>query len=523
MRHHEREPEPPPPAPIPALEPAPPHPAPPLSQWQHALGNQHLQDLVRARSPQSPSATQQPSDPLEQEANRTAEALTQPNPSTSVPSPGNHAPRGPAPPHPRPAPLSTSPPPTLPEALAQSGQPLDPPTRQRFEAGLGTDLADVRIHTDARANQSAQSLAANAYTTGRHVVFAESQYRPGTPAGDRLLAHELAHVVQQGTRSVGATPPVQRQPAATGPNLDQVLTNLAAWVTSQGTQADPPEIRSALQALSGFGVTLASVQFTRLANATWVIGGLHIGAESRWPSGGAPEIAPSDDLLNSFHLYQSNRTQHRDVGFSIIRTLAHELRHLQRQHQRDTGARGPTTAERRFEAEITRLAAATPARLTPQEFAEVYTGRVLHAQVAYPVEEVFARLAEVDFARREWVARQAQAGGPTQADREHLEDILWEIGFRIAYQVTMLRNTAGSTTAGFTQRDFQTSIREIETEINQRYGRQSPERRMWDLVLGRRFHQGYAPQIMGLQPGGTPGGYQPTYQTLVVVLPQIFP
>jgi hypothetical protein len=523
MPHRERQPEAAPPAPAPAPEPPPPHPARPVDQWQHTLGNQTIQDLVRAGTLQTKSTHDPSADALEQEANRTAETFSPPAPATTVPVTGARKSDPPTPPHPRPLTLSSSLPPALPEPLTNPGQPLDPATRQRFEIGLGVGLQDVRVHTDSQASASAQSLAAHAYTTGRHVVFAEGQYRPGTPTGDRLLAHELAHVVQQSTRPAGGTPQLQRQPAATGPNLDQVLATLAAWVTSQGTQADPAEIRSALQALTGFGVTLASVQFTRLANATWVIGGLHIGAESRWPSGGAPEIAPSDDLLNRFHLYQTNRAQHRDVGFSIIRTLAHELRHLQRQQQRDAGTRGPTTAERRFEAEITRLAAATPARLTPQEFAEVYTGRVLHAQVAYPVEEVFARLAEVEFARREWVARQAQAGGPTQADREHLEDVLWEIGFRIAYQVTMLRNTASSTTAGFTPGDLQTSIGEIETEINQRYGRQSPERRMWDLVLARRFHQGYAPQIIGLQPGGTPGGYQPTYQTLVVVLPQIFP
>ncbi|MCZ7640198.1 MAG: hypothetical protein M5U12_31590 [Verrucomicrobia bacterium] len=81
MRYHEREPEPLLPAVTPAPEPAPPHPARPLSQWQHALGNQHLQDLVRARGSQNSSVTGQSSDPLEQEANRTAEALTQPNPA----------------------------------------------------------------------------------------------------------------------------------------------------------------------------------------------------------------------------------------------------------------------------------------------------------------------------------------------------------------------------------------------------------------------------------------------------------
>ena len=69
--------------------------------------------------------------------------------------------------------------------------------RARYEPGLGKSLADVRIHTDAQASASADSLHAEAYTFGRDIVFAANRYSPGTRAGERLLAHELAHVGQQ--------------------------------------------------------------------------------------------------------------------------------------------------------------------------------------------------------------------------------------------------------------------------------------------------------------------------------------
>jgi hypothetical protein len=523
MPSFERKPEEPVPPVTKPLEPQPSEANPtsspaPLDHLRHTLGNQAMQDLVRSGSVLAKSDARPSADALEQQANRVAETLTNAPPATatSEAAPSGRRPTNAGPPRG----TSSALPAEVEQTLGAGGQPLDPTIRRQFEHALGADLSKVEVHTGPRAGASAKAIEAQAYTAGHHVVFAEGQYRPGTVEGNKLLAHELTHVVQQ--RAQPNAPDLQRQPAQP-PTLDQILADMAGWVVSLGTASDPPSIRSALQTFTSFGVPLVTIQFTRLTNARWVIGGLHIGAESRWPSGGSPEIAASDDLLRSFQLYQSNRQQHRDSGFAVIRTLAHELRHLQRQRQRDTGARGPTTAERRFEAEITRLAAATPAKLTPQEFAEVYTGRVLHAQVSYPVEEVFARLAEVEYVRREWVALRGRSGGPTQADRERMEDLLWEIGFRIANQVTMLRNTASQTTAGFTQTDFQISIREIETEITTRYGNNSPERRMWDLVVARRFHQSYAPQIYNLQPGGVPGGYQESYQTLVVVLPQVFP
>ncbi len=66
---------------------------------------------------------------------------------------------------------------------------LDPEVRGSF--------ADVRVHADAHADALARSVSARAFTTGTDVWFASGEYRPGTGEGDRLLAHELAHVVQQ--------------------------------------------------------------------------------------------------------------------------------------------------------------------------------------------------------------------------------------------------------------------------------------------------------------------------------------
>ena len=83
-------------------------------------------------------------------------------------------------------------------ALASPGQPLDGRTRSSLERRLGHDFGRVRVHTDARAAASARAVHANAYTVGSDVVFGSGQYAPGTGAGRRLLAHELAHVIQQG-------------------------------------------------------------------------------------------------------------------------------------------------------------------------------------------------------------------------------------------------------------------------------------------------------------------------------------
>ena len=78
-----------------------------------------------------------------------------------------------------------------------AGRPLPAGLQTEFGTRLGADLHDVRIHTGAQAAAKAASLQAGAYTRGPHITFGEGRYRPDTPGGLTLLAHELIHVVQQ--------------------------------------------------------------------------------------------------------------------------------------------------------------------------------------------------------------------------------------------------------------------------------------------------------------------------------------
>ena len=140
-------------------------------------------------------------DPLEHEADKVADAVTRM--PTWFASPGS-APRitrkcdaceqGERHGEPRIGPLATD---LVPKVLRSPGQPLDAVTRGYFEPRFGHDFARVRVHVDARAAESARAVNALAYAVGEHLVFNNGQYRPDSSDGRKLLAHELAHVVQQ--------------------------------------------------------------------------------------------------------------------------------------------------------------------------------------------------------------------------------------------------------------------------------------------------------------------------------------
>jgi hypothetical protein len=78
-----------------------------------------------------------------------------------------------------------------------AGNSLDSTVRSRMESAFGYDFSRVRVHTDAKAAGLSAGLNARAFTVGSDVAFASGEYRPGTPVGDALIAHELAHVAQQ--------------------------------------------------------------------------------------------------------------------------------------------------------------------------------------------------------------------------------------------------------------------------------------------------------------------------------------
>ncbi|MEM9007834.1 MAG: DUF4157 domain-containing protein [Cyanobacteria bacterium P01_F01_bin.86] len=79
------------------------------------------------------------------------------------------------------------------QSLQGTGQPLFDSTRNFFEPRFGQDFSHVRVHTD----DSAQAIGARAYTVGHNIIFGVGQYKPGTVEGNKLLAHELTHVLQQ--------------------------------------------------------------------------------------------------------------------------------------------------------------------------------------------------------------------------------------------------------------------------------------------------------------------------------------
>ena len=117
------------------------------------------------------------------------------------------------------APASTSPSVAQPghahvdDAFASSGRPLDRSTRRSMEARFGHDFSRVRVHDDAIAARTAQGIDAAAFTVGDQIAFASG---PSGSSGERLLAHELAHVVQQGSR--GARLQRKAEPAISSPS-----------------------------------------------------------------------------------------------------------------------------------------------------------------------------------------------------------------------------------------------------------------------------------------------------------------
>ncbi|HYP27462.1 MAG TPA: DUF4157 domain-containing protein [Blastocatellia bacterium] len=84
------------------------------------------------------------------------------------------------------------------------GRALDGVLRSRMESSFGEDFSHVRVHTDARAAGLSSGLNARAFTIGEHVAFGSGEYQPGTLIGDALIAHELAHTIQQGSGASGA-------------------------------------------------------------------------------------------------------------------------------------------------------------------------------------------------------------------------------------------------------------------------------------------------------------------------------
>jgi len=106
------------------------------------------------------------------------------------------------------------------------GHRLDGHMRSRAESAYGRSLADVTVHTGPEADTFSRGYGGIAATVGNQVAFASGYYRPGTLQSDAIMAHELAHVVQQGGAAPEATGPLEHGPAHEEHGADRATANL---------------------------------------------------------------------------------------------------------------------------------------------------------------------------------------------------------------------------------------------------------------------------------------------------------
>jgi hypothetical protein len=159
-------------------------------------------------------------------------------------------------------------PPIVHEVVNSTGEPLDRATREFFEPRFGYDFSRVRVHNDAKAAESTRAIRALGYTVGHSVTFAPGRYCPATGEGRHLIAHELAHVVQQdrctrlassdGARSTEAPVDISsRAVAAPKPSASAASLVVARQPDPAGGQGGPTQ---------GTAVPTSKIRVVRLDN-----------------------------------------------------------------------------------------------------------------------------------------------------------------------------------------------------------------------------------------------------------------
>lgn len=204
----------------------------PIHQLQRAIGNQAVLALLGSGKTQAKLEVGGSDDPAERAADRAAERVM--SDASFSPCLCGDCPRCRADAHSahrKPVGLGTGHRRSGLEGIglrASAGQLLDPATRSFFEPRFGQDFGEVRIHDDRTADRQTQMLGARAFAVGDDIAFRRGEYNPATEAGRRLIAHELAHVVQTTSEATirrqpslgagaGSAPGVKRDPAIPEP------------------------------------------------------------------------------------------------------------------------------------------------------------------------------------------------------------------------------------------------------------------------------------------------------------------
>lgn len=148
------------------------------------------------------------------------------------------------------------------EVLQSSGMPLDTSTRAFMELRFGNDFSNVRVHTDSKAAQSARAVNALAYTVGCDMVFGAGHYAPHSTDSKRLLAHELAHVVQQQGARGGSTLRMGNSDDESERSADRAASAVLASTGDSARAGSESSAPFALRRLSGPEIALTAEQIT---------------------------------------------------------------------------------------------------------------------------------------------------------------------------------------------------------------------------------------------------------------------
>ena len=230
-------------------------------------------------------------------------------------------------------------PPIIHEVLRSPSQPLDPATRAFMEPRFGHDFSQVRLHADTRAADSAKAINALAYTVGRHVVFGAPQpVSAANVESQRLLAHELTHVVQQGYRDVSSIGRLQLgsvgsiyeseadavagefagQPAGTGVGRPVLQQSDQPMVMRTPLFASTIDIQHNYLRSRQFHVSQGGLVVT--VNATW--------EASEWQGSERPECGPNQFAIELRSVGSFFDSPYGTCEFAMGRPVSHQWTNL---------------------------------------------------------------------------------------------------------------------------------------------------------------------------------------------------
>jgi hypothetical protein len=136
------------------------------------------------------------------------------------------------------------------QAKRGSGAPLDSSTRATMENAFGASFEDVRVHTDAESDALNRRISAKAFTTGSDIFFRQGVYDPSSSTGRELLSHELTHVVQQRSMTVGSPMTVNPAGDRYEQEADAVASQVSRLVGSGEAQREMDEAGLQRQAMA---------------------------------------------------------------------------------------------------------------------------------------------------------------------------------------------------------------------------------------------------------------------------------